>query len=118
MPDNTSDSMTTNESANLPAPTHQIHHHTVVMVNQKSVAVSYVLWFFLGNLGIHKFYLRQTGMGVLYLCLGLVGWVTSFLVFGFAFLGVLWIMMIVDLFLIPGRVRTLNAQLAPTAVSV
>ncbi|WP_083411150.1 TM2 domain-containing protein [Arthrobacter sp. UCD-GKA] len=84
--------------------------NTVVLVNSKSTGVAYVLWFFLGQLGIHKFYLNQTGMGVLYLVLGVVGWATTFLFVGFLILGVLWLLMIVDLFLIPGRVNQLNSR--------
>ncbi|MHB9295099.1 hypothetical protein PilKf_00840 [Pillotina sp. SPG140] len=34
----------------------------------KSKGVAYLLWFFLGILGVHKFYLGRIGMGVLYLC--------------------------------------------------
>ncbi|OIH85489.1 hypothetical protein BLJ79_09615 [Arthrobacter sp. UCD-GKA] len=82
----------------------------MVLVNSKSTGVAYVLWFFLGQLGIHKFYLNQTGMGVLYLVLGVVGWATTFLFVGFLILGVLWLLMIVDLFLIPGRVNQLNSR--------
>ena len=33
----------------------------------KSKTTAILLCFFLGNLGIHRFYLRQTGMGILYL---------------------------------------------------
>ncbi|AEV30872.1 putative membrane protein [Sphaerochaeta pleomorpha str. Grapes] len=33
----------------------------------KSKGTAYVLWFFLGLIGVHKFYLARTGMGVLYL---------------------------------------------------
>jgi TM2 domain-containing membrane protein YozV len=34
---------------------------------RKSVLVAYILWFFLGLLGIHKFYLNKTGWGLIYL---------------------------------------------------
>lgn len=84
--------------------------NTVVLVNSKIAGMAYVLWFFLGQLGIHKFYLNQTGMGVLYLVLGVVGWATTFLFVGFLILGVLWLLVIVDLFLIPGRVNQLNSR--------
>lgn len=45
--------------------------------NDKSFAVTILLWFFLGLLGIHRFYLGHIGMGVLYLLTGGlcgVGW--------------------------------------------
>lgn len=32
----------------------------------KSKSTAYLLWFFLGLFGAHKFYLNKTGMGVLY----------------------------------------------------
>lgn len=41
---------------------------------KKSTGLAYVLWFFLGTLGIHKFYVGKTGWGIIYLLLGLVGW--------------------------------------------
>ena len=42
---------------------------TVVVIRPKSVILTYVLWLFLGWLGIHKFYLRQPIQGLLYLAL-------------------------------------------------
>ena len=62
----------------------------------KSTAVTYVLWFFLGVLGIHQFYMGKIGRGLLYLFTA----------------GVFGIMVIVDLFTIPSQVRTVNAQRA------
>lgn len=39
---------------------------------QKNVGLAYVLWFFLGTLGGHKFYLGKGKQGVLYLLLTIV----------------------------------------------
>lgn len=59
---------------------------TVVVIRPKSVILTYVLWLFLGWLGIHKFYLRQPIQGLLYLALtGItslltplgLGWITG-----------------------------------------
>lgn len=36
----------------------------------KSKTTAYLLWFFLGFLGIHKFYLGKTGWGILCLLTG------------------------------------------------
>jgi TM2 domain-containing membrane protein YozV len=38
--------------------------------NLKSKRTAYLLWFFLGFLGIHKFYLNKTGIGILYMFTG------------------------------------------------
>ncbi|WP_061964206.1 TM2 domain-containing protein [Demequina aurantiaca] len=62
----------------------------------KSTGVTYVLWFFLGILGIHQFYMGKIGRGILYLLTG----------------GVFGIMWIIDLFTIPGQLREVNAQRA------
>ena len=44
---------------------------------KKTVLAAYLLWFFLGVIGIHKFYLKKTGMGGLYIFTGglfAIGW--------------------------------------------
>jgi TM2 domain-containing membrane protein YozV len=55
------------ESANITNPS-----------GDKSLVITLVLWFFLGILGIHRFYLGHIGMGVLYLLTGGlcgIGWI-------------------------------------------
>lgn len=40
----------------------------------KSKVVAYLLWFFLGGLGFHRFYLNKIGTGILwFLTIGLLG---------------------------------------------
>ena len=61
----------------------------VMMVQQpKSMAVAYLLWFFLG--------------------LFLTGWATVWFLIGIIPLVILGILLIIDIFLIPGRVNQLN----------
>ncbi|MFX0202948.1 MAG: NINE protein [Candidatus Hodarchaeota archaeon] len=82
---------------------------------KKSTAVAYGLWFFLGGLGIHKFYIGKTVMGVFYLLLlsGLiVGGLTgmsqetelAMIIAGSCGL-ILGILLLVDLFTIPRQIR-------------
>ncbi|MEL6628843.1 MAG: TM2 domain-containing protein, partial [Bacteroidota bacterium] len=59
----------------------------------KSKTTAYLLWFFLGGLGIHKFYLGKAGAGILYL-----------LTFGIFGIG-----LIVDLFTLGSQVDAVNA---------
>lgn len=70
----------------------------------KSVGAAYLLWFFLGTLGAHRFYLGRTGSAVAQLILCVVGWLTTFLIIGFALLTVLGIWWIVDAFLISAMI--------------
>lgn len=70
--------------------------------NKKTALVAYLLWFFVGILGGHNFYLKRTGVAVTQLILSItvVGLVIT----------VFWVL--VDAFLIPGWIRNQNNLLA------
>ena len=65
---------------------------------RKSDVVAILLAFFLGSFGAHRFYMGETGWGILYLlfCWTFVPHLVSF----------------VECFLLPGRVRRYNDRLA------
>jgi TM2 domain-containing membrane protein YozV len=65
----------------------------MAVVPLKSKGVAYLLWFFLGLVGAHKFYLGKTGMGILYI-----------FTLGFLFIG--WI---IDVFTLGSQVDLYNA---------
>jgi TM2 domain-containing membrane protein YozV len=81
----------------------------VFQSSKKSTGVSYLLWFFVGGLGGHRFYLGQTGTAITQLLLGLLGWLPLFL--GWVALGI-WLL--VDAFLIPGMAQSENLKLVNT----
>ncbi len=64
----------------------------------KDELIGVLLALFLGGLGIHKFYMGQTGAGVLYLI--------------FSWTGIPSIVGFIECFLMPGRVRAYNAAQA------
>ncbi len=64
----------------------------------KNELVAVLLALFLGGLGIHRFYMGQTGAAVLYLI--------------FSWTGIPAIIGFIECFLMPGRVRAYNAALA------
>ena len=79
-------------------------------VPPKSVAVAYLLWFFLGWLGIHRFYLARTGSAILMLLLVLAaGFFTLIPIIGLVAavpLGLAWLVWwLVDALLIPKLAR-------------
>ncbi|MBN2741179.1 MAG: TM2 domain-containing protein [Rhodobacteraceae bacterium] len=67
----------------------------------KSTTVAYLLWFFLGGLGVHRFYMGKTGTGIAQLALFILGWLTLVVYIGIALLIALGIWVLVDAFLIP-----------------
>ena len=73
---------------------HQTPHPAVGGRPGQSRGVAYLLWFFLGFLGIHHFYLGKVGRGVGY-----------FLTFGWFMIGLL-----IDLFTLPSQVHRVNGE--------
>ena len=72
----------------------------------KSMAVAVLLWFFLGHLGVHRFYLGHAGTGMAQLLLTVVGWATIVFLIGAIPLLILVIWWIVDIFsLVSGNLR-------------
>lgn len=77
------------------------------------MVLAYVCWFFLGGLGLHKFYLEQWKLGFTYLIFTIVGsFCTFFFGVGGPFGLVIFIALIIDLFTIPKRVAAVNAGTA------
>jgi len=81
---------------------------------KKSTLVAYLLWFFVGFIGVHRFYLGATGSGIammviFLLSIPLVLVAVGFL--GFLVLGIWWL---VDGLLIPGLAEKHNTQLIQT----
>ena len=79
--------------------------------NKKSIAVAYLLWFFLGAAGGHRFYAGKTGSAIAQL-LVIFGLILTIVVVGAFLLIGLGIWVIVDAFLIPGWIRNQNSLLA------
>ena len=65
---------------------------------RKNPTTGLVLCLFLGGLGAHRFYLGETALGILYLCL--------------CWTGVPLVVSLVELFLIQKRIRAYNTQAA------
>lgn len=62
---------------------------------RRDEVVGILLALFLGGFGIHHFYLRRTGLGILYAC--------------FFWTGFPWVLGFIECFFMPGRVREFNA---------
>lgn len=103
--------------------------------NKKSLLVAYLLWWFLGWFGAHRFYLKRTASAVVMLILVLVAaamFLTGIFVSANALdggaplsdgAGAAWliailsaaalgVLQVIDLFLVPGMVRKINNELA------
>jgi TM2 domain-containing membrane protein YozV len=62
---------------------------------RRDEVVGILLALFLGTFGVHHFYLRRTGLGILYCC--------------FFWTGITAILGFIECFFMPGRVREFNA---------
>ena len=82
--------MTTTPYVNAQAVFYQQYEHV-----RRDEIVGILLALFLGGFGIHHFYLRRTGLGILYAC--------------FCWTPFPWVMGFIECFFMPGRVREFNA---------
>ena len=80
--------------------------------NKKSLFVTYLLWFFLGGIGAHRFYAGKKAGGIAQLCMLVVGFILAFVYVGLIVLFALGIWVLIDAFLIPGWIRSQNSMLA------
>ena len=80
--------------------------------NKKSLIVAYLLWLFLGGLGGHDFYTRKIMFGIGKIVLTVLGLacLTAFPPLSLVCFVVLSIWFFLDLFLIPGRIRKIEAN--------
>jgi TM2 domain-containing membrane protein YozV len=73
---------------------------------KKSTGLAYVLWFFLGGLGVHNFYLRRPLLALVEVACVWIGVIGAFAAPPLALLAILGgILLFIDLFTIPGAVR-------------
>lgn len=75
----------------------------------KSIWVAFALWFFVGMLGGHRFYLKRGGE--IYLVVFVVGLVTSIILIGFLILAVLGLFVLIDAFRISNWVESANREI-------
>lgn len=76
-------------------PTAQMIFYQQYELVRRDEVVGILLALFLGGFGIHHFYLRRTGLGILYCC--------------FCWTPIPWVLGFIECFFMPGRVREFNA---------
>lgn len=78
---------------------------------KRSALVAYLLWFFLGYFGVHRFYLGRFASGVVQALVTLVSMPLTFLLVGYVGLAVVGLWWLLDALLIPGMARGHNERL-------
>jgi TM2 domain-containing membrane protein YozV len=79
----------------IPYPNTQAIFYEQYEAARRDEIVGILLALFLGGFGVHHFYLRRTGLGVLYCC--------------FCWTPLPWVLGFIECFFMPGRVREFNA---------
>lgn len=79
--------------------------------SKKSAGVAYLLWFFTGSFGGHRFYMGRTGSAIFQLILGILGWLTIWFGVGLLFMVPLGVWLLIDLFTLGGMVADDNRKL-------
>lgn len=69
-----------------------------IIYEEKNLVLAYVLWFFLGTFGAHRFYLGKIKSGITMLLLTVIGWLTAAILVGFVFLFVTGIWWVIDIY--------------------
>lgn len=77
----------------------------------RSALLAYLLWFFLGFFGAHRFYLGRWGTGLVQLVLFGIGSALAFILIGYLPLALLGLWWLIDALLIPGMISSDNAVL-------
>jgi hypothetical protein len=91
--------------SSIPYPNPQAVFYQQYESVRRDEVVGILLALFLGAFGIHHFYLRRTGLGILYLC--------------FCWTGITSILGLIECFFMPGQVREFNhIQAAGIAASL
>jgi TM2 domain-containing membrane protein YozV len=83
----------------------------------KSLVVAFLLWFFLGTLGVYNFYLGNSSRGWLMVILTIVGFVTLIVLVGILILLGLFIMWIIDAVRMSSHVQQVNSQIEGRLIS-
>jgi TM2 domain-containing membrane protein YozV len=81
----------------------------------KNIVVAYLLWWFLGVLGVHRFYLDRPKSGLIQILLLAFGWLPLFM--GWVALGIWWLL---DAYFVYQYIQDYNAENggSPMAVSL
>lgn len=75
-------------------------NNPITTTSQKSMALTLILWFFLGVFGAHRFYIGDSQSGSVMCFLWILGWLTCLIIVGIIPLLVVSIWWFVDLFLL------------------
>ncbi len=76
----------------------------------KSAIVAYLLWWFLGWAGIHRFYLGRIKTGITQLLLFIIGWMTTLILIGWVLLAIWGVWWLLDVFLTYQMVSEENSK--------
>lgn len=91
--------------------THNSSYSLKVSGEGKNLLLAYVLWWFLGFIGLHRIYLDKKGTGITFIVLFILGFVTLFI--AWIPLGIWWLL---DAYFVYQYVKEANAGIAASEI--
>ncbi len=77
---------------------------------KKSMVVAYLLWFFLGGLGGHRFYVGKPVSALMMTGLWVLGFITVWIFIGYFFFFIVYVWVFIDAFLLHGIINKINQK--------
>ena len=80
-------------------------------VEKKSMVLAYLLWFFLGSFGAHRFYMGRIFSAIVMCVIFVISWILTVILIGFVGIVIIFVWWVVDGFLIYQWVKKFNLKL-------
>ncbi|KRM69961.1 hypothetical protein FD06_GL000128 [Apilactobacillus ozensis DSM 23829 = JCM 17196] len=95
----------------------QLFVESKITNDAKQPIVAWLLWFFLGTFGAHRFYMQKSN-AVMMLCLTAIGYVLAIVLVGLIILFITWVWWILDAFSLMNWLKSDRLRVKREAINI